>query len=118
MFSNTKKSCLGCVALFLQLDWQRRESYLSGGKAMLLEKKALSLEDIEAQTALELPDREMMQIVVVIENVLNNNTIEIDVRNNRVAVLVCAVVDLINVIVGPNREDLPLECTIQQPEGS
>ena len=53
---------------------------------MLLEKKALSLEDIEAQTALELPDREMMQIVVVIGDVLSDNEIRIDVRNNKIAV--------------------------------
>ena len=30
----------------------------------MLEKKTLSLEEIEAQTALELPDREMMQLNV------------------------------------------------------
>ena len=77
---------------------------------MLLEKKALSLEDIEAQTALELPDREMMQIVVVINNVLNNTSIDIDVKNNRVAVQVCAVVELLNSITTVDE----FTCTIQQ----
>ena len=81
---------------------------------MLLEKKALSLEDIEAQTALELPDREMMQIVVVINNVLNNTSIDIDVKNNNVAVQVCAIVDVLNVIVGPLSPDRPLDCEITQ----
>ena len=33
---------------------------------MLQEKKALSLEELEAQTALELPDREMMALVNVV----------------------------------------------------
>ena len=81
---------------------------------MLLEKKALSLEDIEAQTALELPDREMMQIVVVINNVLNNTSIDIDVKNNNVAVQVCAIVDVLNLIIGPLNPDRPLDCEITQ----
>jgi hypothetical protein len=81
---------------------------------MLLEKKALSLEDIEAQTALELPDREMMQIVVVIKNVLNNTTIDIDVRNNNVAVQVCAIVNVLNLIIGPNTPNQPLDCVIER----
>ena len=83
---------------------------------MLLEKKALSLEDIEAQTALELPDREMMQIVVVIGDVLSDNEIRIDVRNNNIAVQVCAIVDVINLIVGPNSPEKPLSCEITQTQ--
>ena len=81
---------------------------------MLLEKKALSLEDIEAQTALELPDREMMQIIVVIRNILNNTEIEIDVRNNNIAIQVCAIVNVLNLIVGPLTPDRPLDCEITQ----
>jgi hypothetical protein len=80
---------------------------------MLLEKKALSLEDIEAQTALELPDREMMQIVVIIGDVLSDNTIRIPVKNNNIAVQVCALIDVINLIVGPNTEG-PLDCRVRQ----
>jgi hypothetical protein len=83
---------------------------------MLLEKKALSLEEIEAQTALELPNREMMQIVVVITNVLNNTTIDIDVRNNNIAVQVCAIVNVLNLIVGPNTPNQPLDCVIKQTQ--
>ena len=78
---------------------------------MLLEKKALSLEDIEAQAALELPDREMMLVTVVITNILNNNDINVEVNNNKVAVQVCAVVDLLNVIIGGRG---PFSCEIQQ----
>ena len=33
---------------------------------MLAEKRILSMEDIEAQTALELPDREMLALVTVV----------------------------------------------------
>jgi hypothetical protein len=80
---------------------------------MLLEKKALSLEEIEAQAALELPDREMMQVVVIIGDVLSDNTIEIDVRNVRIAAQVCALIDVINLIVGPNTEG-PLTCDVDQ----
>ena len=77
---------------------------------MLLEKKALSLEDIEAQSALELPDREMMLVTVVITNVLNSLSVDIDVRNNNVAVQVCAAVNLLNTILDGDR----LTCTIEQ----
>ncbi len=81
---------------------------------MLLEKKALSLEDIEAQTALELPDREMMQIVVIIGDVLSDNTIRIPVKNNNIAVQVCAIVNVLNLIVGPNTPNQPLDCVIER----
>ena len=59
---------------------------------MLQEKRALSLEDIEAQTALELPDRELALVTVVITNLLNNNTVTIDVRDVNVAAQICAAV--------------------------
>jgi hypothetical protein len=78
---------------------------------MLLEKKALSLEEIEAQSALELPDREMMLVTVVITNVLNNLSIDVDVRNNKIAVQVCAIVEALNTILDGGNE---LTCTIEQ----
>ena len=59
---------------------------------MLAEKRPLSVEEIDAQAALELPDREMMLVTIVITNVLNNNTVEIDVRNVNVAAQICAAV--------------------------
>ena len=78
---------------------------------MLLEKELLTLDDLEAQAALELPNRDMMLVTVVINNVLNNLSIDVDVRNVNVAVQVCAVVNLINTIIAP---DAALTCTIQQ----
>jgi hypothetical protein len=77
---------------------------------MLLEKEVLTLEDLEAQAALELPSRDMMLVTVIINNVLNNLTIDVDVRNNKVAVQVCAIVNLINTILDGDT----LTCTIQQ----
>jgi len=77
---------------------------------MLLEKRRLTMEDLEAQTALELPERDMMALVtVVITNVLNNLSVDVDVKNNNVAVQVCAIVNLLNSTIGTN-----LTCTTQQ----
>src|SRR5262245_15214083 len=70
------------------------------GVSMLVEKQPLSLADIEAQTALELPDREMLALItVVITNVLNNLSVDITVKNNNVAVQLCAAVQLLNTIL-------------------
>jgi len=76
---------------------------------MVTEKRALSIEELEAQTALELPDRELMLITVVITNVLNNLSVSVDVKNNNVAVQVCAAVNLINTIISEQ-----LTCAIRQ----
>ena len=57
---------------------------------MLAEKKMLSDMDLESQVALELPDREMMLVTIVITNLLNNNTVTIDVRNIDIAAQICA----------------------------
>src|SRR5438309_1704782 len=47
---------------------------------MTLEKKRLSLEEIETQTALELPNRELLSLItVVITNVLNNLSVDVTV---------------------------------------
>jgi hypothetical protein len=77
---------------------------------MLLEKKRLTLDELDAQTALELPEREMMALVtVIITNLLNNLTVDVDVKNNNVAVQVCAVVTALSSLVST-----PLSCEIQQ----
>jgi hypothetical protein len=77
---------------------------------MLLEKKRLTLEELDAQTALELPEREMMALVtIIITNLLNNLSIDVDVKNNNVAVQVCAVVTALSSLVST-----PLDCSIQQ----
>ena len=73
-------------------------------------KKVITLDQLNAQAALELPDREMLLVTVVINNVLNNLSIDVDVRNVNVAVQVCAVVNLLNTILDGDR----LTCTITQ----
>lgn len=76
----------------------------------MLQKQMLSFEEIEAQSAMVLPDRETMLITVVITNLLNNLSIDVDVRNNNVAIQVCAVVQAINTIITPT----VLTCDVQQ----
>ncbi len=79
-----------------------------------MSKKMLSVEELESQVALELPDREMMLVTVVITNLLNNNTVDIDVRNINAAVQVCAVVELINAALFDVNT---LDCDIKQNAG-
>ena len=57
---------------------------------MLLQKQALTLEELDAEVALELPDRETMQIVVIITDLIRDVTVTIEVRNVRVAAQICA----------------------------
>jgi hypothetical protein len=77
---------------------------------MLSEKRKFSFVDVDAQSAFELPDREMMLITVVITNVLNNLSVDVDVKNIKLAVQVCAAVNAINtILVGES-----LTCRIQK----
>jgi len=76
---------------------------------MVLEKKRLSLDQLEAQTALELPDRELMLVTVVITNLLNGLSVDVDVKNVNIAAQVCAVVNLLNTQIATS-----LTCDIQQ----
>ena len=55
-----------------------------------LQKRYLTSEDLAAEAAFELPDRELMLITIVLNNVLNNLTVSIDVRNVNVAAQICA----------------------------
>jgi hypothetical protein len=48
--------------------------------------------ELDSQTALELPDREMLLITVVITNVLNNLSIDIVVRDVNVGAAICAAI--------------------------
>jgi len=57
---------------------------------MVAEKKMLSLDELDSQVAIELPDRDLMLVTIVITNVLNNLTVDVDVRNVQVAAQVCA----------------------------
>jgi hypothetical protein len=84
---------------------QKKEHPMS----MVVEKKSLSCTDLAAQTALELPDREMMALVnVVITNLLTGaDILNIDVKNNNIAVQVCAVVVALGTALGT-----PFSCEI------
>lgn len=77
---------------------------------MLAEKKMLDLDVIETQSAVELPDRTLPLVTVVITNLLNNLSVEVDVRNNNIAVQVCAAVQALNTIITPT----VLTCDIEQ----
>jgi len=67
-----------------------------GDRTMLLEKKRLSVEDLEAQAALELPDREMLALIRI-GNIVTHDFIDVNVQNVNVAVQVCAIVEAISV---------------------
>jgi hypothetical protein len=59
-------------------------------------KPFLTPDMLDAQATFQLPDRQLLALVtVVITNLLNNLTIDVDVQNNKVAVQVCAVVQAI-----------------------
>ena len=73
-------------------------------------KPALSLTELDAEAGFVLPPRETMLVTVVINNVLNNLSIDVDVRNVNVGVQVCAIVNLLNTILDGDR----LTCTITQ----
>ena len=78
---------------------------------MVLETTALSLDELEAQYAAELPEREMLGLItIVIFNVLNNLEVEVEVKNVNIAVQVCAIVNVLNSILDGDR----LTCVIEQ----
>ncbi len=67
---------------------------------LTMEKKSLTLADIDAQAAFELPARDTLALVnVIVTNVLNNLSISIPVQNNHVGVQVCAAVTALNGIL-------------------
>ena len=75
---------------------------------MQLEKKTLSIEEIEGQTALELPDREMMALVTItIVDVLSHNNVNVQVPIG-VAANVCGV--QANLLAQGNIQE-PVNCT-------
>ncbi|HKH11271.1 MAG TPA: hypothetical protein VKA73_09020 [Rubrobacter sp.] len=75
---------------------------------MLLEKKRLGVEDLEAQAALELPDREMMALInITVVDVLNGNNVNVQVPIS-VAANVCGV--QANVLAQNNVQE-PVDCT-------
>jgi len=72
-------------------------------------QSVLSLDEIESQAAFELPARETMLVTVIITDVLNNLSVDVDVRNNNVAVQVCAAVSAIASLINQ-----PLTCEVAQ----
>jgi hypothetical protein len=80
---------------------------------MLLEKRTLTIEDLDRQAGFELPDRDMMALVNIIVfdlidgGILNN--LNIEVKNNNVAVQVCAVVNALSSL-----PSVDLACTVGQ----
>lgn len=74
----------------------------------MLEKKPLGVEELEAQTALELPDREMMALInIFVTDVLNNNQVNVQVPIG-VAANVCGV--QANVLAQGGVQE-PVDCT-------
>jgi hypothetical protein len=59
-------------------------------------KKMLTTEQLDMQSVMELPNRDMLLVTVVITNLLNNLSVDVDVKNVQVAVQVCAVVEALN----------------------
>ncbi len=75
---------------------------------MLVEKKPLDVEALEAQVALELPDREMMALInIVVVDVLSGNNVNVQVPIG-VAANVCGV--QANVLAQGNIVE-PVVCT-------
>lgn len=89
----------GLVPQGIGANETRVSAMLAEGKESWMvtqEKRALTMADIDAQTALELPDRELMALVnIAVFDILNNNivNIPITVQNNHVAAQVCAQVN-------------------------
>ena len=64
-------------------------------------KRTLTLTDLDSEAGFVLPPRETMLVTVVITNLLNNLSVDVDVKNNNVAVQVCAVVGVLSSIFVP-----------------
>ena len=84
------------------------------------EKTELTLEHLDAQSGFELPDRDTMLVTVVITNVLNDLSVDVDVRNINVALQVCAVVSDVNALLVDDAGDslAILTCDIEQSTGN
>ena len=73
------------------------------------EKRTLTMADLDSEAGFVLPPRETMLVTIVITNLLTHFSIPITVKNNNVAVQVCAVVGALSLLVAT-----PLDCEIQQ----
>jgi hypothetical protein len=96
------------------LGVQRTHESDEGGMAVLTEKHALTLEEIEAQAALELPERESpVTVIVGCLICIGNLTVRLRVEDVNVAAQICAAVDAIQVVVGGSSVDA-FSCTVRQ----
>lgn len=76
----------------------------------VLDKRTVSMAELDAMAAVELPDREMLGLItVILTNVLNNLSVTVTVKNVNIAAQVCAVVNVLNSNIGTN-----LTCTISK----
>ncbi len=57
---------------------------------MLLEKQPLSMEELESQSAIELPERDTLLVTIVIGRIDVIDDITITVRNVDIAAQICA----------------------------
>jgi hypothetical protein len=74
---------------------------------MMLQKR-FAANVISQQSALELPPRQMLTLIVI-RNVLNGLHVNVNVSNNHVALQVCAAVNAINTIIAPTT----LTCSVR-----
>ena len=66
----------------------------------MLEKKAFSLDEIDAQTAIELPDRETPALVTIACVVGCFGSITVTVQNIHVAAAICAQLQALTTLTG------------------
>ena len=81
---------------------------------MLTEKRLLNLEEIDNQTALELPDRETPGALVIIKCLICVGEIQIEVEDVNVGANVCAQVGVINDILKISKGGDTLICSVKQ----
>jgi hypothetical protein len=79
---------------------------------MLQTKELLTMEELDAQAALELPDRETALVFVFIRDVLSGNKIKVEVDDVNVGVQVCAVIQLLS-DMDPS-DGIDLSCKVVQ----
>ena len=76
---------------------------------MLRERGGDGRKRLAGSVTLERRDQDRLLVIVQTTNVMNKNTVAIDVLNNRIAVQICAAVTLLSELVAT-----PLDCDIQQ----
>jgi hypothetical protein len=80
----------------------------------MADKRRLKFEGMESQFALELPERETLQVVVVVRigNILSGNHITVNAPSVNVATQVCVLVSAINALTDCD-SSRPLFCSFE-----